>query len=110
MRFDCTKLNLENAQNVVDAMQAGGVLFSRLSDGNTLLRPLYAGFPHWSGHWSITFTRMFEPRHNIHSNVRKNVGKYVVTWLEYSRESNRPVPGPLLAELCILIRSRSFDK
>ena len=46
-----------------------------------------------------TFTRMFEPRHNILSNNRPNVRKYVVTWLEHSRECNRAVPGPLLAEL-----------
>ena len=49
----------------------------------------------------ITFTRMFEPRHNILSNVRTNVRRYVVTWLEHSRECNRPVHGPLLAELSI---------
>ena len=35
------------------------------------------------------FTRMFEPRHNILSNVRTNVRKYIVTWFEHSRESNR---------------------
>ena len=44
----------------------------------------------------------FEPRHNLHSDVRTNVRKYVVTWLEHSCESNRPVPGPHLAELSIL--------
>ena len=40
----------------------------------------------------ITFTWMFEPRHNILPNVCTNVGKYVVTWLEHSRESNRRYP------------------
>ena len=40
----------------------------------------------------ITFTRMFEPRHNILSIVRTNVGKYVVAWLKHSRESNRRYP------------------
>ena len=35
----------------------------------------------------ITFTRMFEPRHKILSNVRTNVRKYVVTWLERLRGS-----------------------
>ena len=57
----------------------------------------------WKQYWAplrvvrvppITFMRMFEPRHNILSNVRTNVRKYVVTWLKHSRESNRPVPGP----------------
>ena len=37
----------------------------------------------------INFTRMFEPRHNILPNVHTNVGKYLVTWLEHSRESDR---------------------
>ena len=41
---------------------------------------------------------MFEPRHNILSNVRANVRKYVATWFEHSPESNRPVPGPILAD------------
>ena len=50
----------------------------------------------------ITLTRKFEPRNNILWNVRTNVGKYVVTWLEHSRESNRPLPGSLLAEFVIL--------
>ena len=49
----------------------------------------------------VTFTRMFEPRHNILPDVRTNVGKYVMSWLEHSRESNRPVPGIHLAELSI---------
>ena len=44
---------------------------------------------------------MFEPRHNILSNVRADIGKYVVLWLKHSRESNRAVPGPLLAEFSI---------
>ena len=48
---------------------------------------------------------MFEPRHNILSNVRTNVRKYDVTWLEHSRECNRPVVGPLLAELSIIALS-----
>ena len=30
---------------------------------------------------------MFELRHNILSNVRTNVRKYVVSWLKHSRES-----------------------
>ena len=41
----------------------------------------------------ITF--MFEPRHNKLSDVRTNVRTYVVTWFEHSRESDRPVPGPI---------------
>ena len=41
---------------------------------------------HWSEYRPITFTRMFELRHNILSNVRTNVRKYVATWLEHSRE------------------------
>ena len=40
----------------------------------------------------ITFTRIFEPRHNILSNVHTNVRKYVVTRLEHSRESDRRYP------------------
>ena len=34
-----------------------------------------------------------------HTSVRK----YVVSWLEHSRESNRPLPGPPLAEFSIFI-------
>ena len=41
----------------------------------------------------ITFTRMFELRHNILSNVRADIGKYVVTWLKRSLESDRTLPG-----------------
>ena len=62
---------------------------------------------YWSWYRPMTFTRMFEPRHNIFSNVRTTVRKYVVSWFEHSRESNRPVPGPLLAELSILITIRN---
>ena len=51
---------------------------------------------HWSGHRPITFTRMFEPRHNKRSTVLSNVRKYM---LKHSRESNRPVAGAILAEL-----------
>ena len=51
---------------------------------------------------------MFEPRHNILSNVRTNVRKYVMTWLERLRESNRPLPGPLLAELSISLHFLAF--
>ena len=40
----------------------------------------------------LYITRMFEPRHNILSNVRTNVRKYVVTWLKHSRDSNRRYP------------------
>ena len=40
---------------------------------------------YWSGYRPITFTRMFEPRHNILSIVRTRAFvKYVVTWLEHS--------------------------
>ena len=46
---------------------------------------------------------MFEPRHNILSNVRTDIRKYVVSWLKHSRESNRPLPGPHLAELSIVL-------
>ena len=37
---------------------------------------------------------MFEPCHNILSNVRANIRNYVVSSLKHSRESNRPVAGP----------------
>ena len=37
---------------------------------------------------------MFEPCHNILSNVRADIRKYVVSWLKRSHESDRPVPGP----------------
>ena len=48
------------------------------------------GLAYWSGYRPIIFTGMFfEPQHNILSNVRTNVGKYVVSWLEHSRECNR---------------------
>ena len=57
---------------------------------------------YWSRYRPITFTRMFEPRHNIISNVRK----YIATWLEHSRESNRPLLRPLLAELSISFHFR----
>ena len=56
---------------------------------------------HWSRYRPITFKPMFEPRHNILLNVRANVRKYVVTWLEHSPESNRSAPGSLSAELSI---------
>ena len=49
---------------------------------------------------SITFTGMFEPRHNILSNVRGDIRKYVVSWLKHSHESNRPVPGPIVMPVC----------
>ena len=42
----------------------------------------------------ITFTRMFEPRHNILLNVRVGIRNNVVSWLKHSRESNRSIPGP----------------
>ena len=48
-----------------------------------------------SGYRPVTFTRMFEPRHNILSNVRADNRKYVVTWLKHSRESNRRYPNQL---------------
>ena len=38
---------------------------------------------------------MFQPRHSILSNVRAGIRKYVVSWLKHSRESDRPVPGPI---------------
>ena len=50
----------------------------------------------WSGNRPITFTRMFEPRHNILSNVRADIRMYVVSWLEHLRKSITPVPGPEL--------------
>ena len=65
-----------------------------------LNRPVYTPL-YWSGYRLLLSRWMFEPRHNIISNVRTNVRKYVVTWLERSRESNRPVFGPFLAELSI---------
>ena len=52
---------------------------------------------YWFEYRPITFTRMFEPRHNILSNVRTNFRKYAVSWLEHLRESDRP--GSLVAEL-----------
>ena len=57
----------------------------------------------------ITFARMFEPRHvprNVRATFRADIRKYVVTWLKHSRESNRPIPGPLLAEINIKVLSR----
>ena len=39
---------------------------------------------------------MFEPHHNLLSNVRVDIRKYVVSWLKHSRGSIRPVPGPKL--------------
>ena len=52
---------------------------------------------------AITSTRMFEPRHNIFSNVVS------MFWRgsNIRPESNRPVPGPLLAELSIVCHFRS---
>ena len=41
----------------------------------------------------IAFTRMFEPRHIILSNVRADIRKNVVSWLKHSLDCNRPVPG-----------------
>ena len=43
------------------------------------------------------------------SNVHPNVRKYVATWLELSRESDRPAPGPFLAELCITVTVFTFS-
>ena len=43
-------------------------------------------------------TRVFEPRHNILSNVRADIRKLVVSWLKHSRESDRAVPGPITTE------------
>ena len=42
--------------------------------------------------------RICEPRHNILSNVHADIRKYVLWWLEHSRESNGPVPGPIAPE------------
>ena len=52
---------------------------------------------------------MFEPRHNILSNIRTNVRKYVVTWLEHSRESNKLYPDHS-AELVKLLLIRSENE
>ena len=41
----------------------------------------------------ITFKQTFEPSHDILSNVRADIRKYVVSWLKPLRESNRPVAG-----------------
>ena len=71
-----------------------------------LTRTLIHG-QNWSGYRPITFTRLFKPRRNILSYVRANVRKYIVTWLEHPRESNRPVLGPLLAELIFGIHTRT---
>ena len=49
---------------------------------------------------------MFEQRHNILSNIRTNVRKYVVTWLEHYSREVMTVPGPILAELRISFRRR----
>ena len=38
---------------------------------------------------------MFEPRHNMLSNVLADIRKYVVSWLKHLRKSNRPVLGPI---------------
>ena len=48
---------------------------------------------------------MFEPRHNILSNVRTNVGKYVVMWLKHSRESNRRYPDDSLKSFVLVLIS-----
>ena len=50
----------------------------------------------------IIFTRMFEPRHNILSNVPADIRQYVVSWLKHSRESNRPVLGPKMLSIISL--------
>ena len=42
----------------------------------------------------ITSMRLFEQRHNILSNVRADIRKYVVSWLKHWRERNRPLPAP----------------
>ena len=73
-------------------------------DGSRRLR----AFEFWSGYRPITLTRIFELRHNKLSNVRTNIPKYVVTWLEHSGENNKPVPGPLLAEHRIFSSSHLF--
>ena len=62
---------------------------------------------YWSAYRSIIFTRMFEPRHNILSNVRTNVRKYILACLEHSRESNSPVSCRSLTQLSIIIIFRS---
>ena len=46
----------------------------------------------WSRYRPLTSTRMFEPRHNIFSNIRTNVRECVVTWLEHSRKNNSRYP------------------
>ena len=56
----------------------------------------------------FTFTRMFEPRHNIRSNVRADIPKYV-SWLKHSRESNRPAPGPIVMLEIDKIRKYKID-
>ena len=82
----------------------------------------------WGGYWGMThhiiiapsgtdghlwynFILVGVPAYYFHANVWATsqhtfecphfVGKYVVTWLEHSRECNRPLPGPLLEDLSI---------
>ena len=66
IRYSCRTL----AQSRRTAPRGGRAVVNGVG-GGILVRP-------------ITFTRMFEPRHNILSNVRANVRKYVVTRLEHS--------------------------
>ena len=49
---------------------------------------------YWSGYRLLLLRECSSHCHNVLSNVRTNVRKYVVTWLKHSRECNRPVPGP----------------
>ena len=50
-----------------------------------------------------TITRMFEPRHNILSNVRADM---LCRGSNIQRESNRPVAGPMSLSLFTLIRAK----
>ena len=54
-----------------------------------------------------TFTRLFETRHIILSNVGTNVRFYVVTWLKDSRESNRHHPDHTKRSLVPILLNRS---
>ena len=47
--------------------------------------------------------------HNILSNVRSDIRKYVVSWLKHSGESTKPVPGPILEKDTHIARALITD-
>ena len=106
IRFGVDKLSLSSSKPRVGTHRliwiTASISYGKLTFSvweNDIRRMIYQN---WSGYRPITFTRKFEPRHSILSYVRTNVRKYVVAWLEHSRESNRRYMDWLLAELSIL--------